>query len=193
VKKIGLITAKKLALVTCLGKTKMIEQLFDLISLFFSSQWGFIAFIAVSVLAIYSFSKNRKVFLTALILAVLLGVGLKAFFGYSRPCDLLGDSKIDCPASEGFPSNHAVIATVLAFGALGTWLFWPYLFFALIIPLSRLWLGVHSLDQVAGGMALGAMVFIAVFEVNEKLFGSFYGKMDLDSLLEDNLLSKRVE
>src|SRR3989344_8210024 len=99
----------------------MIEALFDAVSLFFNSQWGFIAFIALSVIAVFSFSKNKKVFLIALILAVVLSIGLKSFFGYSRPCETTGfESQILCPDSDGFPSNHAVIAMVFAFGALGT-------------------------------------------------------------------------
>jgi len=130
--------------------------------------------------------------LVSLILAVLLGVGLKTFLGDARPCVEV-DSRIPCPVSNGFPSNHALIASVFALGALGTILFWPYVAFAVIIPLSRLWLGVHSLEQVAGGMALGAMVFLAVFELNQRLYGFYSRGLGLDELLEENLLTKRVE
>ena len=166
----------------------MVEKILDLIAVFFHSQWGFIAFIAVSVLLIYSLSRHRKVFLIALILALLLSSGLKVFLNQERPCVSV-DSQISCPESNGFPSNHAVLASISALGAWGTILFAPYLIIAFVIALSRVWIGVHTVDQVAGGFAFGVMIFLAVWQVHEKFFGR-KEKYDLDALFEENLLTK---
>ncbi|MFH1056320.1 MAG: phosphatase PAP2 family protein [Candidatus Micrarchaeota archaeon] len=169
----------------------MLERLFDVISVFFDSTWGFLAFLAIAVIIVFSFSKHRKVFLITLVLAVLLSAGLKEVFSHERPCVETGS--LPCPAPyAGFPSNHALVATVIVLGALGTAWFWPFLFFAIAISLSRIWLGVHSFDQVSGGIALGAIVFLAVFELNQKIYGEYISGFDLDELLDDNLLNKRV-
>ena len=167
----------------------MLSQLFDAISIFFKSTWGFGAFIAIAFVLVFSTTKNKKLFVLSLAITVLLGLGLKVFFGVDRPC-VGGDSLIPCPLSNGFPSNHALIATALAMGALGTFLFIPLLFFAVVISLTRLWLGVHTLDQIAGGFALAVMVYLALVELYQKLYGRF--GFDLDEMLDENLLNKKV-
>ncbi|HIH20737.1 TPA: phosphatase PAP2 family protein [Candidatus Micrarchaeota archaeon] len=170
----------------------MVNSLLDAVSILFNSEWGFIAFCIISLLLFYLFSKHRKVFFLSLLIAASLGIGLKVFIAQPRPCVDL-ESKVLCPASFGFPSDHAVVATVFLLGALGSFLFPYYAAFAIIIFFSRLWLGVHTFPQVAGGFALGALVFLVVFQLNQKFFGSYSSKIDLDGLFEENLLTKRVE
>ncbi|GEM_PF-6553439 len=168
----------------------MFELIFNAIALFFNSTWGFAAFAVVSFVLVFSLTKNQKVFVASLVIAALLGVGLKAFYGIDRPCVESG-SLIPCPLSSGFPSTHAVVAIVIALGALGTFLFWPLLILSIAVSLSRVWLGVHTIDQVAGGMALGVMVFLAIYELNQRLYGGEY-RIDLDEMLNENLLNKKV-
>ena len=170
----------------------MIEGLFDLFAQFFHSHWGFFAFIAVSVLLVYTFSKHKKVFLISLVLAVLLSSGMKFVLNEERPCAEF-DSKTLCPSTGGFPSNHAVIGGVFALGALETALFFPFLILAFAIAFSRVWIGVHTVPQVAGGFALGVMVFLAVFQLFQKFRGFEGEKWDLDVLLDENLLNKTVD
>ncbi len=86
---------------------------------------------------------------------------------------------------------HAVIATMLALGLLGTDWFYPMIFLAIVVSMSRVWIGVHSVAQVAGGMAFAAMVFLAVYHVNHKFYGD-YPDVDMDSMFNDNLLNKKV-
>ncbi|MEM4255414.1 MAG: phosphatase PAP2 family protein [Candidatus Norongarragalinales archaeon] len=169
----------------------MLTSVFNSIGLFFHSTWGFLAYAAVAFLLVFFFAKNQKVFVISLVLALALGVGLKAFFDQPRPCEIAGNGQIPCPSSEGFPSTHAVATTALAMGAIGTSLFLPLFFLSVIISLSRVWLGVHSLDQIAGGVALAVMVYLAVFEIWQKFYGGD-AKFDLDEMLDENLLNKKV-
>ena len=170
----------------------MLDQLLDAMSILFNAEWSFIAFCLISVLLFYLFSKHKKVFFISLVIAVGLGVGLKVLLAQPRPCVDLA-SKVLCPLSNGFPSDHAVVATILLLGSLGSFLFPYYAAFAIIIFFSRIWLGVHTFDQVAGGFALGAIVFLAIFHLNQKLYGSYSSIIDLDELFEENLLTKRIE
>ena len=168
----------------------MLSQLFNAISIFFNSTWGFGAFIIAAFVLVFSTTKNKKLFVLSLAIAVLLGLGLKVFFGVERPC-VNGASLVSCPFldSYGFPSSHALIATALAMGALGTFLFIPLVFLAVIISLSRLWLGVHTLDQVAGGFALAVMVYLALVELQKKLYGG--DDFDLGEMLDEKLFNKK--
>ncbi|MFD9499504.1 phosphatase PAP2 family protein [Streptomyces sp. NPDC060035] len=81
-----------------------------------------------------------------------------------RPCrDIPGVRSIaPCPAPRdwSFPSNHAVIAAASAMKLLFTWrsaglLTLPL---AVLVALSRVYVGVHYLHDVAAGLLLGALV-----------------------------------
>lgn len=168
----------------------MLETVFNSIAIFFDTAWGFLAYLTLAFLSAFFFGKNQKVFIIALIVSLALGAGLKLFFDQPRPC-VEGYFIIPCPFSSGFPSNHALIATAIAMGAFGTFAFLPLFGLSIIVSLSRLWLGVHSLEQVAGGMALAVMIYLAVFEAWQKIFGSDM-RFDLDEILDENLLTKKI-
>lgn len=167
--------------------------MYNALSLFFNSGWGFVSFAVIAFIIAFYFSKNKKVFLISLAVALLLGMALKSFYLQDRPC-VDGFSMLTCQLLDqqgGFPSMHAVIATMLALGVLGTDWFYPMIFISLVVSASRVWLGVHSVAQVAGGMAFAAMVFLTVYHLNHKFYGD-YPDVDMDSMFNDNLLNKKV-
>ena len=111
-------------------------------------------------------TKRKKVFV-ALLAAFLLTVALKSAFHIQRPCtELL--AKIPCPMGYAFPSAHAMVAFTLAVAFLYRPNYWAYLGFALIVAASRIYLGVHSLEDVAGSLALSVILYNSIDHVWRK-------------------------
>lgn len=170
----------------------MIQTLFEAIGMLFNSFWFWASFTAIAFIFVFYYTKHKKVLIISLFLAVLMAVALKEFFAQARPCVETGATVCNTVDIGGFPSAHATISTMLALGALGTVLFYPMAFFAIVISLSRLWIGVHTIPQVLGGFALAVMVYIAVFHLNQKLYGD-YPEVDMQDLFDENLMTKKVE
>jgi membrane-associated phospholipid phosphatase len=129
-----------------------------------SSWLRFVVFLPVVVLLL-----RRRAWWTALWVAVtIVGIGplttlLKDFVGRVRPAYAHGGAQLD---SLSFPSGHASgIATLVTVALI---LAWPLLpprarrwwvlggvALALVVGLTRIWLGVHYPSDVLGGWALG--------------------------------------
>ncbi|MBI4360381.1 phosphatase PAP2 family protein [Candidatus Micrarchaeota archaeon] len=105
------------------------------------------------------FLRRHYVFLYSVVVAAVLGFLVKAFFKLPRPCvDVPG--LVDCPLDFGFPSLHAAFAAVLLMASLGSR--WALLVIplALLVGYSRIFLGVHSVEQVIAGFSLGIVVYL---------------------------------
>lgn len=114
------------------------------------------AFCAVLVILVsYAFKEEKRLAFTVAVLAaaLVLGVGLKAFFQEPRPCTET-PGKIPCPLDFSLPSLHALLAFTLAILAVGNRSFAIYLLFALFVAFSRVYLGVHTMTEVMAGLAL---------------------------------------
>lgn len=78
--------------------------------------------------------------------------------------------------SPGFPSGHAQGAMTLwgylAVALQRRWLTWLALALIVLLPLSRLYLGVHFPGDVLGGMAIGAVLILAYVWLTELQIGS---------------------
>jgi membrane-associated phospholipid phosphatase len=129
-----------------------------------SSWFRFVVFLPVLVLLL-----RRRAWWTALWVAVtIVGIGplttvLKDLVGRVRPAYAQGGAQLD---TLSFPSGHSSgIATLVTVGLL---LGWPLLSararrgwvlagvaLALVVGLSRMWLGVHYPSDVLGGWSLG--------------------------------------
>jgi undecaprenyl-diphosphatase len=68
------------------------------------------------------------------------------------------------------PSLHATVAGVFAIASLGTPAFYFLAPLALLIAASRVFLGVHSVLQVAAGLALGMLVYLIVVQLSDRLW-----------------------
>ena len=123
-----------------------------------------ILFIVAGVILLF-FKKTRRLGVTAL-LALLIGflitnLTLKPLLARPRPwldvdglVNLLGES-----AYRSFPSGHATSAFAFAFalqyGTKRKWLKWLAMIVAILMGLSRLYVGVHYPTDVVGGVLVG--------------------------------------
>ena len=120
-------------------------------------------------MAIGYWSWNKAVFYRLLILVAsnaLLNAYLKDLFQDPRPAmELRLDDLVH--ASYGLPSGHAQLAVVLwmwlAWEVRRTWVWVVCAAIALGVMASRMYLGVHDLEDVLGGAILGGITLL-VFE-----------------------------
>ncbi|NYZ77893.1 phosphatase PAP2 family protein [Candidatus Micrarchaeota archaeon] len=148
----------------------LLEQAFAAFAVFFHDSF-YLPMAAVAVAAFF-FVKRRKEFAAALALALFLAFFAQGFLVEPRPCQVdAGVARfVECPASSGLPSLHATVAGVLAIASLGTAAFYFLAPFALLIAASRVFLGVHSVLQVAAGLALGMLVYLIVVQLSDWLW-----------------------
>jgi undecaprenyl-diphosphatase len=112
--------------------------------------------------------RARRLPLAAAAGGIALGIAsvaaalMKDAFDRARPAvaDPGIEALVATPGSASFPSSHAAVAfaTATAVGMLCPRLRWPLLGLAGLVALSRVYLGVHYLVDIAVGAALGAAV-----------------------------------
>lgn len=90
---------------------------------------------------------------------------LKFFFHEPRPCN--GYLKESCPEDYTFPSGHSSVAFAFAYFSIGTAAFPFYYASAFIIALSRIYLGVHVLNDIIGGAVMGIFCYFVAQKVVE--------------------------
>lgn len=105
----------------------------------------------------WRWGKRAKVVL-ALALALLLATGMKNIMAHERPC--VGEEW--CPEDYAFPSLHATVAFVLMTAFLNKRTYPLYLAFALFVCFTRLNLGVHSFQDVAGALPVALLSYYLV-------------------------------
>ncbi len=134
----------------------LVREIARAASIFLNDPLDVFLFSALLVLAISFFlhEQRRIPFIVASVLvALLLGFGLKALIAQARPC-ISVPGKIACPQDYSLPSLHSLLAFTLAVSALGNRSFAIYLPYAVFIAFSRVYLGVHTITDVAAGLAL---------------------------------------
>lgn len=107
----------------------------------------------------------------AAILAALIGGGIllavSSTVHESRPFVHDSDTVllIHHAANNGFPSDHATLSAVVAVVAALAWPRWSaaFLVFAVILGLSRVFVGVHYPGDVLAGWAIGAFAAIVAW------------------------------
>jgi undecaprenyl-diphosphatase len=102
-------------------------------------------------------SSRRAHLVAALAAAFILSMLLKPLIAEPRPCWLGLSALVSCPTDYSMPSTHAAVAFALAFALIRRRSFPPVLLFALLVAGSRIFLGVHTLPDVAGGMAVALL------------------------------------
>jgi membrane-associated phospholipid phosphatase len=132
----------------------------------FADQYTYIV-LPASLIIFYKKLGRRK--LASLLLCMLLlyfsVTYLKIFFQQPRPCNEY--LKTTCPEDYAFPSGHSAVSFAFAFFSLGTVAFPFYYVSAFLIALSRIYLGVHTLNDVIGGAVTGIFCYFVSEKVVE--------------------------
>lgn len=110
-----------------------------------------------------------------ILLADFFGGAAKVWLNQPRPFQF--DSRVQklsgLEQSPGFPSKHTINAFLVAgFLAAMVRRWWVYILAGLIIivvPLSRLYLGVHFITDLLGGYLIGAVVLLVYLLGREKI------------------------
>jgi len=115
----------------------------------------FLFTLLLAAAATYFFREQKRLpFIAAsLAIALLLGYSLKLLIAQDRPCVEV-PGKIACPHDFSTPSLHSLVAFTLVVAALGNRSFAVYLAYAVFIAFSRVYIGVHTITDVASGLAL---------------------------------------
>jgi len=125
-------------------------------------------------------SKKKNLFATlfvALLLSIALTLLLKMFIARPRPESITEIGFWASATFSSFPSDHASTAFVM-FGILGhylkRWKLWFYLL-AVLIAVSRVYLGVHYPTDVLAGAFLGILVsqFAIKYRLGDRLRKAF--------------------
>ncbi len=100
-------------------------------------------------------SRKRVKILASLAIAALLTLGIKAAVAHERPC--AGEAW--CPGDYSLPSMHAAVAFALMTGFLNKRSYALFLLFALFVSFTRLNIGVHVFQDIAGALPVALVSY----------------------------------
>jgi undecaprenyl-diphosphatase len=148
------------------------------------NKW-YIAYIILVGIAFFKGGQRGKIAVIGLILLIIVTdqTGyriLKDFFERVRPCNALTDAitPVGCAGGFSFPSNHALnnFAAAVFLLRLFPAYKWIFLIVAILISISRIYLGVHYPSDVLGGALIG-VAFGYLFSIGAlKLLQQFKDK-----------------
>lgn len=131
------------------------------ISLLINNNLAFIVLIAILIIFTENrFEKRNKVFFV-LLLALVLSFAVKELFKVARPC-VVEVAKTTCPSDYSFPSIHATMAFSLMLAFINKPSYPVFFIFALIVAFSRIYIGVHTFEDIVGGLAIAPIAYSIV-------------------------------
>ncbi|MCC7570445.1 phosphatase PAP2 family protein [Candidatus Micrarchaeota archaeon] len=134
--------------------------IFHELSIFLDHPLGLLIVTSLLIFSMTVLFKQKRtvmpIVLMSLLLTSIFTVGAKFVYLDERPCI---SEKVECTESYSFPSAHSAIGFSLLLPSLGTPAFWFYLIYALILAFSRLYLGVHTILDVAGALGVAIIAY----------------------------------
>ena len=110
-------------------------------------------------------SKRLKIF-CALCLTLAATTFVKIQTDHERPC--FGEP--GCPTDAAFPSTHAALAFTLMIAFLNKPSYPIYLLFALFVCFTRLNLGVHTFEDIAGALPFALISYYIIDLIFDDLY-----------------------
>lgn len=130
-----------------------------------------------SILALVLLSERRKEKILkmaiAVFVAIVLVAALKNIIKVDRPCTNI-PAKIECPVDYSFPSGHTIVAFTVMIAFLNKPTFIVYFTYAIFIAFTRIYLGVHTFEDVAGSIAFAPFVYYLGEIIWKKVRGKNY-------------------
>lgn len=105
-------------------------------------------------------SKRAKIAI-AIFIALIIGFALKEMYKVPRPC-ITEPGGVTCPNDYSFPSLHAIGAFALMIPFINKEKFAYYLLFALLTAFTRIYLGVHTIEDIAAGLVVASISCYAI-------------------------------
>jgi undecaprenyl-diphosphatase len=158
----------------------LINPVFDFFFKTISENWFLLSILAI-MLGIVIWKDRRKGLVIAIVAIVGLALAdiisadiLKKLFCRPRPCHTYPDLRtiMGCGGKYGFPSNHASNSVVIAFiltrfyKQLNLYL-WTL---AVLVCISRMYLGKHYPSDLLGGAILGTLLGFGLVFLARKLY-----------------------
>lgn len=141
---------------------------------YFGAEAAYMALLVIIYLSLDS--RIGRALGIALLISLTLNFALKALFDTARPY-VLDPSLSRGPLAEAsgtgpsFPSGHAQASATFWFLAAlyfkRRWLYPLSLLVVGLISLSRVYLGVHFIVDIVGGLALGILIAVAAYELGQ--------------------------
>ncbi len=140
---------------------EILTALIDGISLILNSSPVF-GIVLIVLLLLGEKRNSKRVKIAAVVfIALMAGFVLKEIFAVPRPC-VAEPGIVDCPKDYSFPSLHAVGAFALMIPFINKEKYAYYLLFALLTAFTRIYLGVHTIEDVVAGLVVASVACYVV-------------------------------
>ncbi len=153
-------------------ESSALTEFFKFFTFFGSTSCGFIV---IALIYLISSKRNSFITISSILLASLTTFALKMLFKIPRPFVQSTEvKKLVDVSGYSFPSGHSTIVSAYSTSSLKKnyklWWVWAiFVILTMIVVLSRIYLGVHTIYDCIFGIAIGIFVTLAGYFVLSKV------------------------